>query len=264
MRIVLAAALLTLLTGTASAQKKGKAVKACGITAIPLAVGNQWVYEPVAHPTPLDPAQTKMLPVQPSKVTITVDAVETEGETTTVQLTELVEIPAADQKLQKTVQSTITCTKDALSISPESFWYSGEPGGFWNVQLEGLERTGHTLPITKGKVSGSEWHDDLKATFKRTPLKGEANLGAGTIDLSRRVVFVDNELIVTVAGQFRGAAKVGVETKGEIAIQDATGKPYVLPEGLVSFLWIADGTGVVQVHNSFVHAYQLTQVTLAK
>src|SRR5688572_13680990 len=60
----------------ASAQKK-KAVKACGITAIPLSVGNQWVYEAVAHPTPLEEAQKKLLPPQPSKVTITVATVET-------------------------------------------------------------------------------------------------------------------------------------------------------------------------------------------
>jgi hypothetical protein len=268
-----AAALLAGLHSTASAQKKPKAVKACGITAIPLAVGNKWVYQAVQHPTPLDAAQSKLLPVQAQTVTITVDAVETKDAVTTVNLTEVIAIQVPDPKdtkkppriEEKKVASTIQCTATTLTISPDSFWFSGEPGGFWNVEMEGLERKGQSIAIAGGKMSGTEWHDDLKARWKRVATPGtEAELGSGTIDLNRRVVFTADESVTALAGQYATSKKLGIETKGEIAVDDASGKPYVLPDGIVSFYWLVDGVGIVQIHNSFVHAYQLKEVTLAK
>lgn len=261
--------------GTAAAQKKGKAVKACGITAIPLSVGNKWVYTPVQHPTPLDPAQTKMLPVQASKVTITVTAVEpnpNDKKAATVKLTEVVEIPVSVEengkfipKVEtKTLETQITCTATTMTISPESFWFNGEPGGLWNTTLDGVERTGHTFPFVGGKFQGAEWHDDVKASWTRVATPGsEADLGTGTLTLSRRVVFTGDEQVATALGQWK-AAKVGTETHGEIAVANATGKPYLLPDGIYSFFWIVDGVGIAQVHNSFVHAYSLTEMTVAK
>ena len=58
--------------------------------------------------------------------------------------------------------------------------------------------------------------------------------------------------------------EIGIETHGEIAIDGADGKPFVLPEGLVPYLWFVDGTGVVMVNNAFFHAYQLVSYTVAK
>lgn len=268
----LVAAAVVTSPGTAAAQKKGKAVKACGITAIPLSVGNKWVYTPVQHPTPLEAAQTKMLPVQPSKVTITVTAVEGDKNAATVKLTEVIDIPMQVEEggkfvpktESKTVETVITCTPTTMTVSPESFWFAGEPGGLWNTTLGAVERTGHTFPIVRGKFVGSEWHDDVKATWTRVATAGsEADLGAGTMTLSRRVVFTGDEQVATALGQWR-AAKVGVETHGEIAVNNATGKPYVLPDGLYSFFWIVDGVGIAQVHNSFVQAFQLSEMTVAK
>jgi hypothetical protein len=267
-----AAALLAGLHSTATAQKKPKVVKACGITAIPLAVGNKWVYQAVEHPAKLPPEQSRLLPVQPQSVTITVDAVETKDAVTTVNLTEVIAILVPDPKDakkpprldEKKVQSTIQCTATTLSISPDSFWFSGEPGGFWNVEIEGLERKGQSIAIAGGKIDGVEWHDDVKARWKRVATPGsDADLGSGTFDLNRRVVFTADESVTALAGQYSATKKIGIETKGEIAVDDASGKPYVLPDGIVSFYWLANGVGIVQIHNSFVHAYQLKEVTLA-
>jgi hypothetical protein len=266
--------------GDAAAQKK-KAVKACGITAIPLSVGNQWVYEAVAHPTPLEEAQKKLLPPQPSKITITVAKVETVGEVTTVGLTEVIEsqvgnpssaagnAAGADGKQYKTesrtLETTLTCTKTKLDFSPDSFFFSGEPGGFWNLTVDQVVRKNTSFPINKGKLTGVEWHDDLTFAWKRNPTEGtDADLGAGTFTMDRRLVITGEESVTTAFGVYSTATKIGIETKGEITVEKATGKPYLLPEGLVTFFWLADGVGIVQVHNTFIHAYQLTGATIAK
>jgi hypothetical protein len=269
--VLLLAAFGLAASATEAAAQKKKVPKACGITAIPLAVGNQWVYEAVAHPTPLEEAQKKLLPPQPSKVTITVATVETVGEVTTVGLTEVVESQVGQPggkppKVEtRTLETTLTCTKTTLDFSPDSFFFSGEPGGFWNLTVENLTRKNTSFPITKGKLTGVEWHDDLSFSWKRNPTEGtDAELGAGKFDMLRRLVITGEESVTTAFGVYSTAAKIGIETKGEITVENATGKPYLLPEGLVTFFWLADGVGIVQVHNTFIHAYQLTGATIAK
>src|SRR6185436_15946065 len=93
----LLAVLIVAASSPALAQKGGAAkpkpkVKACGITAIPLSVGNQWTYAQVAFPWPKDkdgvevkvpPEQLKLLPTQPTKVTITVADVQVGKDSTT-------------------------------------------------------------------------------------------------------------------------------------------------------------------------------------
>ena len=270
--LILAVSLLSLGASEAAAQRKKKAVKACGITAIPLSVGNQWIYEQVAHPNPLEDAQRRLLPPAVSKVTITVDSVETAEGVTTVGLTEVLESQVGEEGGRfrtdtRELKTTITCTATRLDISPDSFWFAGEPGGFWNLELSDLARedNSQTMPIAKGKVSGVEWHDDLTFGWKRVPTEGtDAELGGGKFDLNRRLVVTGEESVTTTFGVYSTASKVGIETKGEITVDDSIGKGYILPEGLVTFFWLADGVGIVQVHNTFINAYQLTGATIAK
>ena len=271
--VLLLAAIGLAASATEAAAQKKKVPKACGITAIPLAVGNVWVYEAVAHPTPLEEAQKKLLPPQPSKVTITVAKVETAGDVTTVGLTEVIEsqVSQPDGKPPRTetrtLETSITCTATRMDISPDAFWFNGEPGGFWNLSVENLARKerSQTFQIAKGKLTGVEWHDDISFKWKRNATEGTtAELGAGTFDMTRRFVITGEESVTTAFGVYSTASKIGIETKGEITVENATGKPYLLPEGLVTFFWLADGVGIVQVHNTFIHAYQLTNATIAK
>lgn len=254
-------------TKGAAPAKPAKVVKACGMTALPLAVGNRWTYEAVAHPQPLDPNQVKMLPAQARKVEIVVDAVETVEKLTTVKLTETVD--------GRAVATTITCTPAGASVSPDSFWFSGEPGAQYNLALDGVERPGSTLPLVAGKLSGSEWQDDLRATWKRTASEGSgADLGGGTLELKRRMVItefdldpaIDPDPMSTPLGTWRKAqiTKLGIATSLEIklaGVPDDT-KPYV--QDLVSFFYLVDGLGPIVVRNSFVQAFQLTAATIAK
>jgi len=226
--------------GAAAAGKAKPKVKACGIYAIPLQIGNQWVYGPVEYPWPLDkdgnpikvtPDQMKLMPVQPQKVTITVADVQVAKDVTTVSLTEDVDGVVTD--------TTLTCTKDSLVASPDSFWFAGEPGGSQNLQLTITERKGSTFAIQNGAIgaAGNTWNDDLKATWKRTPTEGTtADLGSGTIELDRRWVLQDDESVATTANNFANVHKVGLEMKGHITIDgaDADSKPADIPD-LVSF-----------------------------
>jgi hypothetical protein len=254
---LVAGAALVALAPEAAAQKKAKPVKACGISAIPLAVGNSWTYEPVAHPQALEENQTKLFPLQPKKVVITVAGVETKDGVTTIKLSE--------QADDRTIETTMTCTATSLTASPDSFFFAGEPGGSWNLAFDKMERKGHTFGISGGRLSGTEWHHDLAMSWKRTPTEGSnADLGAGKLTLERRMVIVADEPIATSSGNYNEATKVGIETHGEIAIDGADGKPFILPEGLVTYLWFVDSVGMVMVNNTFFHAYQLVSYTVAK
>jgi hypothetical protein len=267
---------------TADAQKKPKVQRACGITAIPLTVGNSWTYEPVAHPATQDPENPlregwdRLYPIQPTKVVITVSAVETANGVTTIKLDETAthtvkgdgkdQAKKKDTTFDRTLATTMTCTATSLTVSPESFWFAGEPGGAWNATVTVTERKGHTFPIVTGKLDGTEWHDDLTATWKRDATAGtDAKLGEGKLQLERRIVLIsDTEAVGTTSGSYTKATKLGIETHGQITIDGTEGKPYELPEGLYSFYWMVDGVGVVLVNNGFLQAYQLSSFTVAK
>ncbi len=261
--------------GTAVAQKKPKVARACGISTIPLTVGNTWTYEPVAHPSAAELAEgaTRLYPIQPRKVVVAVTAVETSAGVTTISLDETIThaIPGdgkdkPETLVDRTIATTLTCTATTLTASPEAFWFAGEAGGTWNAPLENLERKGHTFSIVKGKLDGTEWHDDLVATWKRNTSAGtDAQLGSGKLELERRVVLIsDTEAIGTAAGSYTKVIKLGIETHGRVSIDGADGKPYELPEGLYSFYWLVEGVGVAMVNNGFIQAYQLVSFTVAQ
>ena len=130
---LLAPLLFLAASAPAVAQKAGKggaakaAPKACGITAIPMSVGNSWTYEPVAYPFDLlkipdanrpKPEDLKLLPAQPQKVVITIKDIEPAKDgSTTISLEEQVDT--------RTLETTATCTAGGLVVtSPDSFWFS--------------------------------------------------------------------------------------------------------------------------------------------
>lgn len=247
------------LVADAGAQKTKRAGKpaACPGSVIPLAVGNSWTYEAVGHPNALEPNQTRMLPDQAKKVVITVDAVETKDGVTVASLTEDVD--------GRKIATTVTCSATALQFSPDSLLFSGEPGGTFHVEWSDVVRKGATFPLAAGKLASYEWTDDFSASWKRNATEGtQADLGKGTITLERRIVVTADEPVATTAGSWSKAAKIGVQTRGQIAIDGVDAKPYELPEGIVTWYWQVDGVGIVQIHNSFFHAYQLTALTVAK
>jgi len=267
---VLAVASVSLLgAGTAAAQKK--AVKPCGITAIPMTVGNSWTYESVDYPAPTRGTEgenkkeqearenaQKLYPNSFAKVVVTVTAVETKDGVSTVKLSEVAD--------ERTLETTMTCTAAGITVSPDSFFYAGEPGGSWNLAFGDIERKGPTFPVSGGKLSGTEWRDDFKASWTRAATKDTAaDLGAGTLAIKRRMVIVAEEpALETTAGAWAKSTKIGIETSGNVTIANNGAKPYELPMGLVTYLYVVDGVGLARVENSFFHAYQLAAFTVAK
>ncbi len=269
-RLVLALGVVASLAwgGTASAQKKPP--RPCGISSIPMTVGNTWTYEPTEFPPPARgeesekkkeiearEAAQKLFPNQPLKIVVTVAGVETAKDgTTTVKLTEQID--------ERSIETTIVCTTSGMTASLDSFFYAGEPGGSYNLGFDKMERKGHTFPIVGGKIFGTEWHDDFKASWKRDATQGsQADLGAGSIELKRRMVMTaDEPAIESPAGKWAKSIKLGIETTGKVLIDGGGEKGYEMPAG-VTFLYVVEGVGLARVENSFFHAYQLTSFTVA-
>src|SRR5512138_613342 len=122
----------------------GKTPPACGVKILPLVTGNSWTYENVGarniknEPITIRDDLAKLAPPAPKKIVITVKNVESKGadKDTVVTLEEVSSYEVRDVKANKSkmtdmkVTSTITCNKTKMIVSPESFFFQAEPGGF--------------------------------------------------------------------------------------------------------------------------------------
>ncbi|MBK7072724.1 MAG: hypothetical protein IPH44_10515 [Myxococcales bacterium] len=235
------------LAGAAQAQPKPatpKPVRACGVTAIPLTVGNEWTYEAAGLPPDrqLSEAQMKAQPVVPKRVTVTVKSVDTKDGVTTVGLSEDID--------GRVHASTITCTATSFQVSPNAFWFNGEPGDVFGIELTDVERKGKTLDLVGGKLTTlADWHDDLNAKWKHLVIgKVIPTMRSGTLALTRHIVTQPSESVTTKAGTWK-AAKLGIETTIKITIEPAPPNPLRDIPLLVNFIYLVDGVGVVQTAN---------------
>lgn len=250
----------------------GKA-SVCGVKVFPLAVGNSWTYTMVPSPTPPDKQLERISPTEPKEIVITVksidapktgDTVVTLEEKSTIDLTKDPKKPNLDEH---TLTSTITCNaKNKFEISPNSFFFSGEPGGFIGLKLDDVQHVkGTSWTLTAGGIGEAEWREDLSAKWTRLPHEGsEAKLGSGKIELERRFTPQPQEAVSTKAGGYV-AEKLGLITTGRVTLDNNSSpdtKPMEMPANWVSTIWIAPGAGIVQTLNPFSHMYQLSAATL--
>lgn len=287
MRSTLFAAALACLSLPAVAAPKGKApvghpmeaggptgkTSVCGVKVFPLAVGNSWTYSMVPAPTPPDKQLERISPTEPNQIIITVksidtpkggDTVVTLEEKSTIDLTKDAKKPVLDEH---TLTSTITCNaKNKFEISPNSFFFAGEPGGFIGLELgETQHLKGTSWQLTNGGIGEAEWREDLATTWKRLPHEGsEAKLGSGKIELERRFTPQPREDVSTKAGGY-SAEKLGLITTGRVTLDAPSSpdtKPMEMPANWISTIWVAPGAGVVQTLNPYSHMYQLSAATL--
>jgi hypothetical protein len=228
---------------------------ACGVTAIPLLVGNEWLYEPTAPPPDraLPDAAKRLTPVEPKKLAIKVTSIETTGGVTTVSLSE---------SLDGRVHSTwIKCAGGGATfqIAPDAFWFAGEPGATFGIELSSVERKGQTLGLAAGKLTALEWRDDMTATWKHVPTgKVQPNMREGKLEVRRHWVVQPDEEISTPASGIVMAKKIGVEITIKVSIEPPPVAPIKDPPLMVNFLWYVNGIGPVQVLNSYGQMFQLT------
>ena len=245
---------------------------ACGAKVLPLAVGNQWTYNSIAAPTPPNDQIKRLSPPQPKAIQITVKSVEAKGGDTVVTLEEKMTVdrtrdPKKPEIDEYTYESTVTCNDKKFEISPNSYFFAGEPGGVLGLEITKADHLkGTSLTLTKGGIGEAEWREDLAMTWKRVPVEGSgAKLGSGKLELERRFTPQNPEQITTKTGEMFKAEKLGLITTGRVTLDNPGNpnhKPMELPANWVSQLWLTDNVGVVQTLNSYGHMYQLVETNL--
>jgi hypothetical protein len=247
---------------------------ACGVKILPLVVGNSWKYESVVAPQAAIEAIAKIAPLEPKFFTITVvsiDAPKAPSIDTLVHLEEKVTYDisrdTAKPKLEeRTVNTTVTCNaKGKFEVSPDSYFFAGEPGGYYGMTIDKVERPRDTTyKLVNGTIGQDEWREDLVAHFSRSPTAGvEAKLGSGKLELERKFTPAQPEAVSTKMGGYN-AEKLGLITTGRVTLDGTApdAKPMELPAGWQSVLWLASGVGMVQSLNAYAHEYQLAEATL--
>ncbi len=296
---LLASGLTPTLAGVGAAEaapKKtaagAKAAPACGARLLPLVVGNQWTYNFVAAPVPLPENLARLAPAAPKQIVITVTAIAKQGADTVVSLEEKhgFDVGRDTSKpvvVETLVKATITCNeKGKFDVSPESFFFAGEPGGFFGLTFDKFDRKKETsFKFVKGAIGEEEWIEELAAHFVREGTKGsDAKLSPGRLEIERKFIPQQPEQVVTKMGTYT-TEKLGLTTTGRVFLDNALapeGKPCTtkqldpekktevsvptniceLPANWISQLWLTTDVGVVQTLNSYAHMYQLVDMQL--
>lgn len=271
MRFPLLALLIAATPVVAVAQPKPKGKPACGVTLLPLVEGNQWTYSFVPAPQPATPDIARIAPATPKGFVITVKSIETKGGETVVNLEEkltydFTKDPKKPIIEERVVNSTITCNAKKFDISPEAFWFNGEPGGYLGLSIDKLDRKGTTLQLANGKIGDREWADDMTIVYSKKPFQGSnATLGSGKVEMERRFTPLVSEDVNTKGTSFPKAEKLAVKTTGRVTIDKpltADLKPMEMPADWINIIWFSPGTGVVQTLNRYAHMYQLVDSQL--
>jgi hypothetical protein len=243
----------------------------CGEKILPLSVGNSWTYSMIPAPLPPDDQIKRISPAEVDSITITVKSIDAKkGGDTTITLEEKTSMDVTHEKDPKkklidenTYTSTITCNAKKFEISPESFFFAGEPGGYLGIRVDSIDHPkGTSWQLTNGDIGDKGWREDVHLSWTRVPTEGsQAKLSGGKLELERQFTPENPEPISTRLGTY-AAEKLGLVTTGRVINDGPDAKPNEMPANWVSTLWIAPGAGVVQTLNPYAHMYQLTQVTL--
>jgi len=249
----------------------GKAVATCGAKILPLVEGNKWTYGYVESGVPPRDDLLKLTPSEPSQIVISVKSIESKGDETVVTLEEkttadLSKDPKKHILDERTITSTITCSRTKFEISPDSFFFSGEPGGYFGLTFDKFERPKDTTwKLVNGTIGEQPWREDIVAHFTRTAVEGSgAKLDSGKLELERKFTPAQPEMINTKVGLYT-AERLAVTITGRVTLdhpQSPDTKAAELPAGWTNQLWLVPNVGVVQVLNAYAHKYMLTDVQL--
>jgi len=237
---------LGLSPSAALAQPKppAKVTSVCPGKVLPLQVGNTWTYESVqardSKGQPVAPPEnmTKLLPLPATKIIVEVTGAEKKEkeQETVVKLKETISYditkdPKNPKKFDQVVESTIVCsTKGKFDISPESFFFSGEPGGFRGITFSKFERKKETtLKLTNNAIGEAEWIEEIAAEYQKEATKGSnAKLGGGKLEMERKFTPQPPEPIATRTELYKTTERLGITTSGRIMLDTKVapdGKP---------------------------------------
>lgn len=237
---------LGLAPSAAFAQPKppAKVTSVCPGKVLPLAIGNTWTYESVqardSAGQPILPREelAKQRPLPATKIVVTVDAVNTDDKTkeTTVSLTETITYditkdPTKPKPFDQIVKSTIVCSpKGKFEISPQSFFFAGEPGGFRGIAFSKFERKKETtLKLVNNVIGEAEWIEEIAAEYRQDTTKGSgAKLTGGKLELERKFTPLAPEGVRTRTQLYQNTEKLHLSTSGRIMLDEKhapDGKP---------------------------------------
>jgi len=275
--LVLLAVPLALSATEAAAAPRRSAAPACGANILPLVTGNSWTYKQVPSLDPILDQLKALAPKPADSIVITVTSIDQAGKDTVAHLEEKITyLVIPENKEEKkpavtsevVVHSTITCNRTKFEVSPNSFFFAGEPGGYQELELDDIKRSKDTsIKLTKGTIGAQPWEEDLVAHFVRKPHENSgAKLASGKVELERAWTPAQPEDVATRTGnRYRKCEKLQLITTGRITLEDPVSKdlpPQELPANWRSLIWLHLNTGVVQTLNMYAHQYQLTEATL--
>jgi hypothetical protein len=230
--LVAVAVLVPATSALAKAKKKrGKAAPpACNLHYLPLVAGYSWTYA-----SGQEQVEVKVTGVQQGK--------DEAGEPAT--LINVQETYGA--QVQKT-QWTCTAGK-GLRISPDSFFFTGEPGASYGTQVTWTSHEDVWLHPDVNVVADSGWGEKLKGDVKRADTGGQGVVHPDAkLEVERYVVVKPAEMYSSAVWQgkamklefqLRGRAMVGDE-KQEIAIDDKN----------PGEVWLAKDVGVIKIKDN--------------
>jgi hypothetical protein len=237
---------------------------------------------------------TKLLPLPAKKIVITVTAADTDKKTqeTTVKVKETITYditkdPKTPKLFDQEVEGTIVCSTKRFDISPQLFFFAGEPGGFRGIAFSKFERKKETtLKLTNNTIGETEWIEEIAAEYQQEATKGSgAKLTGGKLEMERKFTPQPPEGVATRTQTYKQTERIGITTSGRIQLDSKVapdGKPCTtkkladdkkteiavptdiceLPANWISNLWFADNVGLVQALNPYAHMYQLVEAKL--
>ena len=245
----------------AEAQTKSK--PACGFTLLPLAEGNTWTYEYVPGPYE-DEAEEKLrknrrikrgrrpLPIPPLNIKITVTSVKNVSGGKEIKLKEVTTYKNPASAVTR--DTNIRCDAEGVFISPQSFFYAGEPGGGLLIDLKLKKSIRKTFPRPLPK----KWQNTAEYDFvyKTTPKSGiPEKKGTMGIDQSWEKL---GQIELTIGEiTYKKVFMLKYEFTGEIVVEGLKKKGYI-PEGAVGYMWFKPTIGPLRIFNSSAHAFELT------
>lgn len=255
--VVAVALAVALLPRAASAQKGPKKVtNACGLKLLPLAVGNSWTFEQAVPPALPNEATLRLSPAQPKKLVVTVTSLETVDGKSVVHLTE----QADDHKSD----TTIRCGGGVFEVSPDSVFFTGEPGGAYNISFTKMDRK-LIDGVGLGAPWSYKWREDIVGEFTRSADAAvKADLGKGKLEIERRITLGGRAEPIDVPYKAPIPATImTIELTGRVTF-DGDSKASEMPANWVTAIWFADGVGPVQIQNMYAHMYKLADATIVK
>lgn len=246
--VALAAAVAVLASPlTAEGQKKKKkedaaagkpAAPACGIAFLPFVEGTEWTYKHFV-PEGYEPPKGQLFVDAPPNLTVRVDKVTPTADGATITVTETYRKVTATREL--------TCTKDALEIPIDSFFFNGEPGGGIGIKIDKVDRKGDSF-LLKGGLKENTFQE-FRAVATRVPTeKSGAAIPPAALEVERKMTVKGKQPTESDLGEHKTAIRVDIELTGRAALDTQKDKPLNMAT-IPSSMWFQPGIGLVRAES---------------